>query len=278
MPSERCFSVGFVMKIWLVVVLLGFLAPINAYAQDVEETSLDPIVEDADENGPAPLIVSDSQKLGFIIATVHSLNAGPRAPQVMQITEQDEMQVPAGYIEALIHSEGPDAIRRYHTNVRTMMKDNVEWTKYDGMLLTINEIKMLSRHMDWKALRSHLLSLDRYSEENFPIWTKMRVESWLVQAEIMLYLRPDDDEKSRAIEGLVAKVRLAQKTSDDLEYDFTISDRVIDIEEGRVPDMTLLSIAEPQTEEEKMAIAQLGPKKEEKKGFFGRTLKKLKFW
>lgn len=266
------------MKIWVIAVLFGFLAPINAFAQDVEETPLEPIVEELDEKAQAPVIVSDSQKLGFIIATVHRLNTGSRAPQSMQNTEQADMQVPAGYIEALIHSEGPDAIRRYHTSVRTMMKDNIEWTKYDAMLLTINEIKMLSRHMNWKAMRSHILSLDRYSEENFPIWTKMRVESWLVQAEIMLYLRPDGDDKKRAIEGLVAKVRLAQKSSDDLEYDFTISDRVIDIEEGRIPDMTLLSIAGPQTEEEKMAAAQLGTIKEEKKGFFGRMAKKLKFW
>ena len=137
------------------------------------------------------------------------------------------------------------------------------------MLLTINEIRMLSRHMSWKALRSHLASLERYSSDKFPIWTKMRVESWLVQAETMLALRPEGTEKKRAIEGLIAKVRLAQKTSDELEYDFTISDRIIDIEEGHVPEVTLLAIAGSEADETKV-----GPEKEEKKSFF----KKLKFW
>ena len=241
------------MKIWVIAVLLALIAPMHVFAQDVEESPLAPIEQDADTLIPPVVIVTESQKINFIIDTVRSMNTGQLDMQAM---EKSETAVTPEYVEARIHSEGPDAIRKYHASVRAMMKGNLEWTKYDSMMLTINEIKMLGRHMEWKAMRSHLLSLDRYSEENFPIWTKMRVESWLVQAETMLYLRPESEDKKRAIEGLVAKVRLAQKTNEELEYDFTISDRVLDIEEGMV----------------------LETKEVSKQDFFGKWLKKLKFW
>ena len=245
------------MKLSMIALFMAFFVSYAGLAQDIEETVLEAIEPALDDNGQPIVIVTESQKIAFITDTIHTLSA--RAPS-MTGTREPQV-VSAEDIESLIHKEGPDAIRKYHASVRTMMRDNLEWTKFDSMLLTINEIKMLSRHMKWEALRSHLVLLDRYSEENFPIWTKMRVESWLVQAETMLVLRPDSEDKTRAIEGLIAKVRLAQKTSQELEYDFTISDRVIAITAGKVPDMTLL--ASGKTAEEST-----------KKSFF----EKLKFW
>lgn len=241
------------MKLWVIAVLLALLAPMNAFAQDIEETPLVSVEQDADTMVPPVVNVTEPQKIEFIIDTVRRMSSGSPKMQAMQNPE--EIVTPE-YIEALIHSEGPDAIRKYHASVRTMMKDNLEWTKYESLMLTINEIKMLGPHMKWKAMRSHLISLDRYSEKNFPIWSKNRVESWLVQAETILYLRPNSEDKKRAIEGLIAKVRLAQKTNEELEYDFTISDRVLDIEEGVV----------------------LEAKEDGKSGFFGKWIKKLKFW
>lgn len=254
------------MKIGMIAVLLCFLAPAGASAQDIQETPLEVFDPALDEFGQPIIIITDSQKMKFITDTVHKLSSGAASTQGLQGPEM----VNPKEIEALIHREGPDAIRNYHAAVRTMMRDNVEWSKYNAMLLTINEIKMLSRHMTWEAMRSYLVSLDRYSEENFPIWTKMRVESWLVQAESMLVLRPDSKEKTRAIEGLVAKVILAQKTSEELEYDFNISDRIIAIKSGKVPDMSRLALAANEVEQEQ--------KSNSKKGFFGNLTKKLKFW
>lgn len=245
------------MKLWMIALFTAFLVPSAGLAQNIEETALEALEPALDENGQPILIVTDSQKIEFIIETIQNLSSGA----IPTKGTQDPQVASAKEVEARIHRQGPDAIRKYHGSIRSMMRGNVEWTKYDSMLLTINEIKMLSRHMNWKAMRSHLVLLDRYSEENFPIWTKMRVESWLVQAETMLALRPESLDKTRAIEGLIAKVRLAQKTSQELEYDFTISDRIIDIEERRVPDVTLL--ASGKTAEES-----------NKKSF----LKKLKFW
>jgi hypothetical protein len=265
------------MKIWMMVGLFGLLISQSTYAQGVEGSFFVVNEQPMDKADSSSVMqISDSQKIAFIIDTVHRLNP---SKQAMQNNELAGDGVSSGYIEALIHSEGPDAIRKYHSSVRMMMKENVEWTKSDSMLLNISEIRMLSRHMNWKAMRSHLQALDRYSTDNFPIWTKMRVESWLVQAETMLYIRPDDEDKKRDIEGLIAKVRLAQKSDDDLAYDYTISDRLIDIEEGRIPDMSLVSIAGPQSDSEKIEQTQLETKKEEeKKGFFGSFAKKLKFW
>ena len=245
------------MKLWMIALFMGFIWPSAGFTQDVTETALEALEPTLDENGQPILIVTDSQKIEFIIKTVQKLSSGAISTK----RTLDPQVASAKEVEARIHRQGPDAIRKYHGSIRSMMRDNVEWTKYDSMLLTINEIKMLSRHMNWKAMRSHLLLLDRYSEENFPIWTKMRVESWLVQAETMLVLRPESMDKTRAIEGLIAKVRLAQKTSQELEYDFTISDRIIDIEERSVPDVTLLTSGK---------IAE----ESNKKSF----LKKLKFW
>ncbi len=258
------------MKLWIIAVLVAALAPLTAYAQDVEELELEEIRESfSQDQFPSIKIYSDSDKLNYIISKVNRMNVG-----ITHITEDD-----AGVdafentgMEAIIHSEGVDAIRKYHSAVRSRMKDNEAWTNIEVMLLTIHEIRMLSRHMQWKAMRSHLISLDRYSADNFPIWNEMRVEGWLVQAETMLYLRPEGDERKRAIEGLLAKVKLAQKTNDSLEYDFTISDRIIDIEEGKIPLLAMMALED--STDTALQMEEAG----KKEGFFGNLAKKLKFW
>lgn len=256
------------MKLWMIAIYMAFIVPSAGFAQDVAESALEDIDPYKDESyDPAVIIFTEAEKLGYIIEKIHNMRVGATA---MASSNDEDVLTLGDAIEAAIHDEGADAIRKYHASVRQMMKGNIEWTNESSMLLTIHEIRMLSRHMEWKSMRSHLVSLDRFSTEHYPIWNEMRVESWLVQAETMLYLRPEGEEKNRAIEGLIAKVRLAQKTNEDLEYDFTISDRIIDIEEGHLPETAMLALDETRD--------SLEERKEGDKGFFGKLTKKLKFW
>lgn len=260
------------MKLWMMALFMAFLVPCAGFAQDVTEAALEDIGQFKDESYDTAVIVfTETEKLGYIINQIHAMVVGAKSMTTSADAQGDESALALGdAIEAAIHSEGADAIRKYHASVRQMMKGNVEWTNESTMLLTIHEIRMLSRHMEWKSMRSHLVSLDRFSTEHYPIWNEMRVESWLVQAETMLYMRPEGEEKKRAIEGLLAKVRLAQKTNEDLEYDFTISDRIIDIEEGRLPETAMLALDETRD--------SLEERKEGGKGFFGKLTRKIKFW
>ncbi len=260
------------MKLWMIALFMCFLVPSAGFTQDVIESELEDVDHSKNESDePIVIVFTEADKVGYIIGQIHAMGTGAKAKTTSVDVQGDEGVLHEGdAIEAVIHSEGADAIRKYHASVRQMMKDNIEWTNESTMLLTIHEIRMLSRHMEWKSMRSHLVALDRFSKEHYPMWNEMRVESWLVQAETMLYMRPEGEEKKRAIEGLLAKVRLAQKTNEDLGYNFTISDRIIDIEEGRLPEGAMLALDETRD--------SLEERKEGDKGFFGRTLKKLKFW
>lgn len=252
------------MKKILAILMIGLFLPAYAYAQDIEQSALgdvqdEPVIEEVSE----VITIPTETKVDHIFNKVQAASVGE---QYVQATSEDEeagegAELTPNYIEAFIHSEGPAAIRSYHASVREMMEDVPDWSEADALLLDINEIRMLSQHLEWRSMRPHLSSLDRRTAEHFAMWTKMRVESWLVQAEIMSVMRPDDMDKKHDIESIIAKVQLAQKTNDDLEHDFTIDDRVYDIETGRIQTPEAIAIAEA-----------------EKQGFFGRTMKKLKFW
>ena len=288
-------------KILLLMIMTMFVSSVMA-SQD--GGLMPPIIEPVpvDEEAPLTIDIGNEQKIEHIKNRVMASMAGvsfmvkPSNFNV-EITnlEIDKRYVIRGtynvgayelaavkpyIVDTIINGEGPVAISKYHAELRAMVKGDPAWGEKEHLFLHANEIRMLSHHGDWKVMRSHLASLDRYYSDKYPIWTEMRVESWLIQAEVMLFLRPESEEKHRAIGGLLAKVRLAQKSNDMLENDFTITDRVITLEEGELPEPTKIAMGIITETREINADdnINLSKKGQSKDGSFERFVEKLKFW